>query len=44
VGRQRSVQTDSEFVEFDDPVDGLRALMRLLLIYHVKYGLDTVES
>lgn len=41
---QRSVQTDSEFVEFDDAVDGLRALMRLLLVYHVKYGLDTVES
>ena len=23
---------------------GLRALMRLLLTYHIKYGLDTVES
>ncbi len=41
---QRSFQFDPAFVEFDDPIMGLRALMRLLLTYQVKYGLDTVES
>lgn len=41
---QSEVQTDAEFVEFDDAVYGLRALMRLLLTYRIKYGLDTVES
>lgn len=41
---QRKFQFDPAFVEFDDPVMGLRALMRLLLTYHGKYGLDTVES
>lgn len=41
---QRGFQFDPSFVEFTDPVLGLRALMRLLLTYHLKYGLDTVES
>lgn len=41
---QRSSQSDADFVEFTQGVYGLRALMRLLLIYHVKYGLDTVQS
>ena len=41
---QKKFQMDNAFVEFDDPVFGLRALMRLLLNYHQKYGLDTVES
>jgi hypothetical protein len=41
---QRPVQADPDFVEFDDPVSGLRALMRVLMTYRLKYGLDTVES
>lgn len=41
---QKRFQLDPAFAEFDDPVMGLRALMRLLLTYHAKYGLDTVES
>lgn len=41
---QRAAQEDAEFVEFDAPVMGLRALMRLLLVYHLRHGLDTVES
>jgi len=35
---------DPEFIEFTDPVWGLRALMKLLLTYYTKYGLDTVHS
>lgn len=41
---QKPVQTDSSFVEFESPVMGLRALMKVLLTYWVKYRLDTVES
>jgi hypothetical protein len=41
---QRSFQFDPAFVEFVDPVMGIRALMRLLLTYHYRHGLDTVES
>lgn len=41
---QRSFQFDPAFVEFDHPVMGVRAIMRLLLTYHLKYGLDTVTS
>lgn len=41
---QKPVQADADFVEFVTPTDGLRALMKLLLTYQRKYGLDTVES
>lgn len=41
---QRNQQFDNAFVEFDSAQMGLRALMRLLLTYQRKYGLDTVES
>jgi hypothetical protein len=41
---QKEFQFDPEFVEFETPVLGLRALMRLLLTYHFRHGLDTVES
>lgn len=41
---QRPFQFDPSFIEFTDPVLGLRALRRLLLTYQLKYGLDTVES
>jgi hypothetical protein len=37
-------QTDPEFARFDDAVMGLRALMRLLLAYRYKYGLESVEQ
>lgn len=41
---QAALQTDGDFVVFSAPLYGLRALMKLLLTYHLKYGLDTVES
>ena len=41
---QKPVQSDADFVEFIAPADGLRALMKVLLTYQRKYGLDTVES
>lgn len=41
---QRPFQFDPAFVEFTSPLLGLRALMRLLLTYHFKYGLDSVTA
>jgi hypothetical protein len=41
---QREIQNDPDFAEFTDAVWGLRALMKVLITYRVKYGLDTVES
>jgi hypothetical protein len=41
---QKLVQADSDFLEFTDVIHGLRALMCVLLTYHLKYDLDTVES
>ncbi len=41
---QRTFQFDPAFIEFTQPVMGLRALMRLLLTYHFKYGLSCVTS
>lgn len=41
---QRAVQTDIEFVEFESPLLGLRALMVLLLTYYRRYDLATVQS
>ena len=39
-----TLQDDPRFIRFDTPYDGLRAMMRTLLTYYHKYGLDTVES
>ncbi|MDE1151418.1 MAG: hypothetical protein PW788_02680 [Micavibrio sp.] len=41
---QKVEQHDTAFIEFETPLAGLRALMKLLLTYQAKYGLDTVES
>lgn len=41
---QKDAQADTSFVEFKTPLMGLRALMRLLLTYHFKHGLNSVES
>lgn len=41
---QKTFQLDPAFVEFETPEMGLRALMRVLLTYKIKYGLDSVES
>lgn len=41
---QKRFQFDTAFVEFEDPVFGLRALMRLLLTYYIRHGLDTVTA
>ena len=39
-----AAQSDTQFVVFTEAVYGLRALMRLLLNYYRKFGLDSVES
>ena len=41
---QKPEQTDMSFIEFTTPLYGLRALMKLLMNYHLKFHLDTVES
>jgi len=41
---RRASQSDTDFVEFTDPMHGLRALMKILLTYQLKYELDTVDS
>lgn len=41
---QSASQTDPDFVQFDDPVYGIRALTVLLLNYYRWYGLNTVEQ
>ena len=41
---QAEAQEDGAFVVFVQPVHGLRALMRTLLTYYLKYDLNTVES
>lgn len=35
---------DPEFETFDTPVDGIRAIARLLMTYFDEYGLNTVTS
>ena len=40
----REVQTDPEFFQFTEQKYGYRALMKLLLNYHTKYGCATVSD
>lgn len=40
----RPTQTDPDFCQFRDPVDGLRALMRVILTYARKYKLCSVTQ
>lgn len=35
---------DVRFVVFETPVDGIRALAKVILSYRLKYGLNTVRS
>jgi len=42
-GQKQFSRSDPDFVEFTTPLYGLRALMKVLLTYYLKYGLDTVE-
>ena len=37
-------QTDPEYVQFDDPAYGIRALALLLKNYQARYGLNTVRG
>lgn len=37
-------QTDTDYVQFDDPVYGIRALAKLLSNYQTRYGLNTVRA
>ena len=41
---QKKIQSDISFIEFENATYGLRALMKVLLTYHRKYHLDTVQS
>jgi len=41
---ERAGDNDPAFEEFDDPVYGLRALMKILLKYRRDYGLSTVAK
>jgi hypothetical protein len=41
---QQAFQSDPDFAVFTTPLYGLRALMKTLLTYYLKYDLDTVES
>ncbi len=41
---QKPLQFDPDFVEFESPEMGVRALMKTLLTYYRKYGLDTVQA
>ena len=43
-GQKSAAQDDPAFVEFISPLYGLRALMKTLLTYHLKYNLNTVQS
>jgi hypothetical protein len=38
------VGDDGAFVTFDDPVNGIRAMARILLNYQKNYGLDTIRK
>lgn len=40
---QSSMQPDPDFVTFDTPAYGIRALMRILSTYYYKYNLNTVH-
>jgi len=44
LGQKTEGTTDNAFMEFITPLHGLRALMKLLLNYHYKHTLDTVDS
>ena len=37
-------QTDTAFIQFDDPVYGIRALAKLLKNYQSRYGLKTIHE
>ncbi len=37
-------QTDPEYIQFDDPVYGIRAMAKLLTNYQSRYGLDTISE
>ncbi len=37
-------QTDPDYVQFNDPVYGIRAMAKLLKNYQLKYGLNTIRG
>ena len=39
-----AVQTDDEYIQFDDPVYGIRAMARLLQNYQANYELNTIRG
>lgn len=39
-----SEQSDDEYIQFDDPVYGIRAMARLLQNYQTRYSLNTIRE
>lgn len=39
-----ATQTDSEYIQFDNPVYGIRAIAKLLKNYQSRYGLNTIQE
>jgi hypothetical protein len=37
-------QSDAEYVQFNDPVYGIRAMAKLLTNYKLRYGLDSIRE
>ena len=37
-------QTDKEYIQFDDPIYGIRAMAKLLQNYESRYGLNTIRG
>lgn len=41
---QSTMQDDPAFVRFDNPMLGMRALMRVLINYYLKHDIETIEG
>lgn len=41
---EQTKRTDPDFCQFKEPLYGLRAMVKVILTYQTKYGLNTVES
>lgn len=39
-----ATQTDADYVQFDDPIYGIRAMAKLLNNYQSRYGLNTIRE
>lgn len=41
---ESAMQDDHDFIRFETPVDGLRALMKILITYQEKYDIEHVQG